>query len=515
MPAQAKNIAILPVEDLSKGFNSPNFEVTSYLAEELSARGMQTVDERDVISFMAAERVRWLGYLETDQILKARHLLGADLVLLGTITQQRDTNSPTFGLSLQLVRTKDAKTIWSISGGLSLAQIQKLLGLNEPASLSELWPILVNNVLSEWPSDLDKRFSQELVFDLESGELPPTLQIKGIRLSPRYVRPGEQVKCVVQLDTGDSVIESPQVFIKTGNRVHLAQQSTEGLFYEAAWTGSEIEKGIFREVGHEALKLAATELSPQLFEGVWPSLDVDESYPVTVILNWPTGDRQIAYVGNYNVDSTPPETDLIISGTVLDDLVTFSDKIDIVPKMVVKEPTSHWEIHVEDYKGHRVLGDSGDGFLPKSFFWRGTSFSGYPVEDGIYRMVLKIWDRAGNEFQTAQDVRYKSDPPDLVVAVEKKDEYLHFSVDRKDKEVPLAFWYVEVWDRNGDLLKISDGKELPFAYVYRICICWLKSRKGINCRKQPKPVSLRRIHGPGCPTFNSTLDSSLHHPVSL
>ncbi len=463
-PVGAKTIAVIPVEDLSKGVNSPNFELTSYLADELSARSMDIVSEDDVISFMAAERVRWLGYLETDQIIKAKNGLGADLILLGTVTQQRDKLSPTFGLSLQLIRTIDAKTIWSASGGLSLAEIQNLLRLNEPATLDELWPILVKNVMSEWPSDLGEKMVQALVFDIDSGELPPTLQIKGINLSPRYVRPGEMVKCAVHLEKGEEVVETPQVFLKVGSRIHLAQQSTEGLFYEASWTGSEIEKGIFREVGHEALKLAATELSPQLFEGVWPSLDEDDSYPVTLILNWPDGKRQIAYVGNYSVDSAPPETDMFITGKKLSDLVTFSDEILIVPKMKVREPTSHWRIHVENDTGRIILGDEGDGNLPKYFFWRGTGYSGRPAKDGIYRMVLKVWDRAGNDYETVREVRYKSDPPDLIVSVEKMEQHLRFSIDREDKEVPLAFWYVETWNEKGDLIKASDGKELPYVY---------------------------------------------------
>ncbi len=44
------------------------------------------------------------------------------------------------------------------------------------------------------------------------------------------------------------------------------------------------------------------------------------------------------------------------------------------------------------------------------------------------------------------------------------EEHLRFSIDREDKEIPLAYWYIEVWNDNGDLLKASDGQELPFDY---------------------------------------------------
>ena len=79
-------------------------------------------------------------------------------------------------------------------------------------------------------------------------------------------------------------------------------------------------------------------------------------------------------------------------------------------------------------------------------------------------MVLKVWDRAGNDYETAQDVRYAPNPPEILINVEKVEKHLRLSLDREDKEIPLAFWFVEVWNEKGDLLKASDGQELPFVY---------------------------------------------------
>ena len=73
--ASTRTIAILPMEDLSKGQNSPNWKLTRYLVEALSLKGLKVITENDVISFMAAERVRWLGYLETAHVLKAKNAL--------------------------------------------------------------------------------------------------------------------------------------------------------------------------------------------------------------------------------------------------------------------------------------------------------------------------------------------------------------------------------------------------------------------------------------------------------
>jgi hypothetical protein len=458
----ARTVAIFPVEDLSRGINSPNLEITRQLTEELVARGLHVVDERDIISFMAAKRLRWLGYLDTDHILEVRESLGADLVLLGTICQRRERKSPAFGLSLTLIRTQDGKTVWSSNSAFSLADMQRLLGLNEPATLEELWPSLVNNVFAQWPNDLSEILGQTLIFDIESGELPPTLQIADVRLSPRYVRPGEQIKCAVQLEGLQEVNGGPQIFIKVGSRVHLAQQSQEGLFYEAAWTGSEIEKGIFREVGHEALKLAATDLDPQFFEGVWPGPFEDDLYPVSLILRWPSGDQQVAFIGTYTVDSSAPDINMHVKGQkFLNGMPVFRDTIMIKPFIGKREPLSRWQISVEDKDGKILMGDEGYGNLPEKLIWRGRKYSGFLAEEGVYRLILKVWDRAGNEQETAKEVAYMPSPPDMIVEVEKIESILRLGLIMEEDTVPLAFWRLEAWAENGDMLKAVDGQELP------------------------------------------------------
>ena len=464
-PVQAQTVAVFPFEDLSRGVNSVNLELTRYVGEELQAKGVDLVREDDVISFMAQKRVRWLGYMDTEHILLTKESLGADLLLFGTVIQKREKKSPAFGLSIYLVRTTDGRTVWSSAGGLSLADLQKLLGLNQPATLADLLPILVRNVMASWPESLEEFHEKPLIFDPDSGEVPPTLQIKGIKLSPRYVRPGEQVKCAVHMANEEAIISNPQVFIKVGSRVHLAQQSQDGLFYEASWTGSEIEKGIFREVGHEALNLAAKDLDPQFFEGVWTGAQEDNTYPVTLILRWPSGEQQIAFVGTYTVDSTPPDIDIFFKkGKLLEGIVTFSDKVLVLPEVSDPEPYSHWQIEVEDYLGRAVMGDEGDGRVPRNFYWDGNNFSGYPVEEGVYRMVLKVWDRAGNVSESVKEVAYRPHPPEMLIDVEKLEKSLRFQLESANNKVPLAFWRLEIWTGDGILLKRSSGQELPVAY---------------------------------------------------
>jgi hypothetical protein len=463
--ANAQTIAVFPVEDLSVGVNSPNINLTRSLVNEMQAKGLTVIREQDIISFMAAKRMRWLGYLETEHILQVRDDLGAELVLFGTITQRQEKRSPAYGLSLYMVRTKDAKTIWSSSGGLSLVDMQRLLGLNQPATLEELWPILVSNVLSTWPKDLSHVLDKPLIFNLEEGEKPPVLQIKAVHLSPRYVRPGEMVKCVVELEENFMPDEfMPQVYIRAGSRVHLAQQSPEALYYEAAWTGSEIEKGIFREVGHEALHLAATDLVPQFFEGVWTGMDEDDVYPVSLILKWSTGEQQIAYVGNYTVDSKPPDVDFSLKGKEINGVVSFRQEVLIVPSYNVREPTSHWQISVEDNNGNVLIGDEGDGNLPRNFFWRGQYYNGFQAEQGLYQMILSVWDRAGNKSTIAKEVSYSPNPPEMILEVNKSEQTLTVILTQDEDALPLSYWQMEIWTEQGELLKADNGQELPVEF---------------------------------------------------
>ena len=156
--ARAQTIAVFPLDDLSLGVNSPNMEVTRYLAVRVASKGLNVIQEQDIINFMTSKGINWLGYLSSENILQTKEAMGADLVLFGTIISKKRSSS--YGLILNLVRTLDAKTIWTSSGGLSLVETQRLLGLNQPATMDELWPTLVNNVLASWPVDLSEALSK-------------------------------------------------------------------------------------------------------------------------------------------------------------------------------------------------------------------------------------------------------------------------------------------------------------------------------------------------------------------
>ena len=168
------------------------------------------------------------------------------------------------------------------------------------------------------------------------------------------------------------------------------------------------------------------------------------------------------FVGTYTVDSTAPDIDMILRGDkVLDGLMTFKDKILILPKTSRGEPLTRWKIAVEDINGKILMGDEGEGQPPEKLMWSGQNFDGFLAKDGIYRLILKVWDRAGNEVETASEIAFRPNPPNVVLSIEKKDDTLQIHLDTEDKEIPLAYWRLEFWTETGDLVKFAEGYDLP------------------------------------------------------
>ena len=451
--AGAESVAVFPVEDLSQGKNSVNFAVTDYLSQTLLAKGLDVISADKVMAFMAKKRIRWVGYLDTKNILMAGDELAADFLLFGTICQRRESVLPAIGLTLNLVRTSDADTVWSDSGGLSTADVQRLLGLSEPGSVAELLPLLADTVMISWPDVFNAALPAP-------GVYRQTNEIESVHLAPKYLRPGGEVRCKIRLRPADQDEEQPVVYIKVGNRVYLAQETPAGLEYEAAWIGSE-GSSHGPVVTKQGTNLAAINAEDStLFESLWIEEDRDDHYPVSLVLSWPSGQQEVFFVGSYVVDSLPPETALEVVGTKIEGRVTFRDKVDLVPQIVEREQLSHWQIAVENREGKVIALDKGDGKMPYRFTWKGQFNNGRRVEQGQYTIVLSAWDRAGNMGRSSQTVSLVRTPPMLELQVTKLQEKMLLDI-RHEGPAPLDLWSLEVWSDQGILLKAAEGENLP------------------------------------------------------
>ncbi|MBU0484587.1 MAG: hypothetical protein KKB30_08755 [Proteobacteria bacterium] len=414
--SQAMTVAIIPIEDLSQGSNGINKEVTDYLAWELSEKGLDVISNENVEAFMVRNRMRWLGFLDTKHIIKAKDELGADLVLFGTITLGQNLKDPSLGLTLYLARSDDSRTLWSASGGLCQDDIISLLGIGDSGPPEGLVPLLAQRVLEDWPDELEFIVSQQ-----------PPLEIEYVDLRPSHVRRGDQVSCSVSLRTKWSETDMPRLFFKVGGRVHLARQSPDGYSYESNWVVS----------------------------------DRDGRYPVTMVVDWPSGNKKVTFLGAYNVDSAPPKLVLELKGVRLEGTVAFRDQVIILPHMIKREPVARWKITIEDEAGEEQMSRSGYGNLPRQFVWNGRKKSGWLSEEGIYEIMLQVWDRAENLSVTSQQVAIARTPPAMVL--EAKNLGRDMIVDlNHEGQVPIAFWRMEVRGENGEIIKVAEGDNLPF-----------------------------------------------------
>ncbi|MDF1578665.1 MAG: hypothetical protein P1P81_09525, partial [Desulfobulbales bacterium] len=414
-PVVAEVLAIFPIEDLSRGRNGVNREISDYLAWEMNERGFDVIAEEEVVPFMARHRMRWLGFLDTRNIISAKEELGADYILFGTISLRQKELTPSYGLTLYLVRTDDTRTIWTGSSGLSSQDIVNVLGINEDLEKKGLLAKLTQKVLETWPVGMEFVAAQQ-----------PTLEIDNYELNPQHVQRGDKVDCYVRLRTKWAEADMPRIFFKAAGRVYRASQSKDGHGYEGEWLVAER----------------------------------DGRYPVTMVVNWPSGRKKVAYIGAYTVDSTPPRVVLDLKGVQLQGTVAFRDKIIIVPRLLRREPVARWQLRVEDELGEEQMSSLGYGNLPKRFVWNGLGRSGWPAEEGIYKISLQVWDRANNVFETSEPVAVARTPPTMVL--EAKNRGRDMIVDlTHEGSVPVAFWRMELRNDDGSLIKVAEGEDLP------------------------------------------------------
>lgn len=413
--ARALTVAVFPIEDLSQGQNGVNAELTDYLAWDMNRRGFDVIGNETVVSFMARNRVRWLGFLDTRHIIMAKEEMGADLVLFGTMSLREDGLSPSFGITLYLVRTTDTRTLWTASGGLAQQDIVNLLGIGESKEREGLLPKLAQSVLAKWPEELEY-----------TSKPQHALEIENIELSPAQVRRGDKVTCNVRLRATWPAEDAPRIFFKAAGRVYMARKEAPGDVYSSDWDVAEN----------------------------------DGRYPVTMVINWPSGHKKVSFLGAYSVDSTPPKLVLDLKGVQLEGTVAFRDQIIIIPRMLRREPVARWKLTVEDESGEEQLSYTGYGEMPSRFVWNGKGKDGWPAAEGIYNVSLQVWDRADNMAVASQPVAVARTPPAMVLEAKNRGRDMIIDLSH-DGKVPIAFWRMEMRSESGEMIKVAEGSQLP------------------------------------------------------
>ena len=416
VPASAASIAVFPLQELAQERNEVNLPLTRLLTEQLVADGNELIALNKVMAFMAHNRIRTLGHLESYYISRVRSDLGAAFILLGTVSQRREKPEPTLGLTLNLLRTSDGQTVWTYVDSLSRSDERRLLGINEPQTGAELSPLLLRALSERWPWHIINEAQQVGSINLDLAQL-----------EPRNVRPGENVYSKVRLRAVWPAGQGPQVFFRADNQLYPATLAADGRTWEGRWVaGSE-----------------------------------DGNYPVMLLLEWPLyGRTESTLLGSYVVDGKPPLFEIELRGAQeLDGRAIFSREIIILPRLLVRKPLSHWRLSFYSEDGTEIGAMQEEGQLPERLIWAGRSNFGVE-EDGFFRFDLEVWDLAGNTAKVEQSLEMNRSRPNVVMAIDTSSTGTFVNLTQEGK-VPLEYWRMEMWTREGKILARQEGYELP------------------------------------------------------
>lgn len=413
--ASGVQLAVMPVEDLSMGDNGLNPSMTGRLREALGRKGYAVVEEKRIIDFMAKNRIRWVGRLASHHVLRLRQELGIDYLLLGSVNQVREKEPAALGISLQMIRTSDAKMVWAGSVQLCRADVRKFLGLAEPRNLTEIEDIVVGRAMEIMPPGLP-----------EISEGSPENLAEEIHLTPGVVKPGETMRCRIRFNESNTKQAGVSVSVVIGEKIVEAVYLAQEQYYEAAW----------------------------------PATGRDGRYPVSVSVNSGQPDRKNIFAGSFLVDGQPPEIALSLRGQELDGEVVLRRQLTISPVLKEPEPIATWEISILDASGQIVKAEDGRGNLPGRFSWWGQRQDGVMAEDGLYTVQVAVWDRAGNNAAVSENFLVLRKRPELNIVAEKHGEGIQVDLGY-DGKVPLAFWRVELRSGSGTILQGTSGEKLP------------------------------------------------------
>jgi len=410
-------VAVFPLQELGEGRNDANLPFTRILSQQLTENGNKIIGLDTVIAFMANNRIRTLGHLDTYRISQVRNELGAAFVLLGAVSQRKEQPEPTLGLTLSLVRTSDSRTVWSYIGSLSTGENRRVLGIGEPQSTSDLRPLLLEEIREQWPWRIINEVQQTGSINIESA-----------LVEPKNVRPGDEVRCRVRLRRNWFTDHAPRVFFKADNQLYPATHSEDGNTYEGSWIAGEN----------------------------------NGSFQINLLLEWPLyGRTESTLLGSYLIDGTPPLLEVELPGAkILDGIPVFPQQLIIAPKLLVRKALSRWRLAFY-YESGNLAGDmTGEGRLPKRFYWSGMGNFGR-VEDGVYQVVVEVWDLAGNSAKASKQVELNRSLPKVDLAVDLDKEGMVVDLVAPTSKVPLSSWRMEMWTKEGKILAQTEGKELP------------------------------------------------------
>jgi len=424
---RAQTIALLPIAETTADYNGVDLASTDILSQFLVEAGLTLVDDESVRQFIAVNRLRHSGYIDSFTAQKVGRDLNADLVLSVTLCEDGSPGKERFGLVLTALETVNGEVVWSVQNSSSLLQETTLLGVGAPRDGEELKFMILMQVAQraalELPEIIPLQLSREFRFKLVD-----------LQINPKFVRGESQVECQVKLEM---LAEMPARIIFTSGTEQVKLSPGRGIGeYQGYWLAPAAD-GVYT-------------VSLEIYS------DVD-SVPV----------RMQDYASYTVINQAPQLSIELKQGFNLNGVTVFREQVLISTTLHPNRAVSRWQVKITRQDGTVVVNDQMDGELPRDLFWRGWNNKRQHLPDGEYTITVIIWDAAGNRAEASRKASLQSEcQPVEAKAVHKgKQNFVRLSTQGDSIGLLSLQWKLLVLLPDGELLMEHSGSSLPVEFV--------------------------------------------------
>jgi len=419
---------LLPVADTAVDYNGVDLSLTDNLHQLLVEAGLTLLDDVSMRQFLAANRLRHSGSIDSFTVQKIGRELAADMVLSATVCENGAPEKERFGLVLTAFETVNGTAVWSSQVSSSLYQETTLLGVGAPRDGAELKFLVLLKMAQQAAVELP-----EIIPMRPSGE-PRRLKLVDLRIFPEYVRGKSQVECQLKLE---SLTGMPtRILLSSGEKqVELLPGKVVG-DYSGNW-------------------------SAPAADGVYTvSLDIyTESNPLPVPMH--------NYAGYTVINQAPQLTIELKQGFTRNEVTIFREQLLITATLRPNRAVSRWQVMVTRADGTVVVNDQMDGELPRDLIWQGCNNKRQRLPDGEYTFTLIIWDAAGNRAETSRRVSIQSEcqPIEANAVRRGQQNFVCLSTPEGSAGTLGLSWKLQVLLPDGDLLMEHSGSSLPVEFA--------------------------------------------------
>jgi hypothetical protein len=408
-------IAVLPFDNLSDEYLPLNF--TQIFHNCLKQERFEVISQDVVERFFIRRRIRRISLINETIAQELRRTLGADVFIIGSVNALTGGNIPQIDMSVQMVDTIDASTIWMNSVSFSGDDFETLLGIGKIRSLEKLVEIAFENLVSNVPKVVEKKQAKQI-------NMVP-FEIVRASFYPKVVEGEKPVELIIEVR---EIAGRPTYMhaIVQDKSITLVQDGER--WYRGSFTSPPLE-------GSYILKLYAIGgLNKVFFFDALASL---------------------------GVDNTPPLVNMVSRGTYISpNNDSVNDYAIFFPMLLQADTLQEWIFEVRDKDGKLIRSEEGGDALPKGLIWRGENNTFQPVHDGTYFAQLLVKDQAGHESVTdkAMVVVDRSLPEVKIISGKINKDTVTFHVESKDTS-KIVGWSITIYDSSDEVVGTFSGKE--------------------------------------------------------